>query len=81
MSIREPETQISLIIIGFLGYLSLPAFYMWWLKYQPEPGASRPDSAAELFVLWFAGMVFIPLGLHLLVRAWQIVRKEIISER
>ena len=81
MIFKKPEAQLSLVMFGFLLYLSLPAFYWWGLKHQLGGGIlkANEDSTAGLWLMWFAGLVLIPLGLYLLVRTWQIAREEIIS--
>jgi hypothetical protein len=80
MHIKQPETQLSLIVIGFLAYLSLPAFYWWWLKHTVEGDPYRLENWMTAFwMLWFAGMLFIPLGFYFLVRTWLIARNEIMK--
>ena len=83
MIFKRPEAQLSMVIFGFVLYLSVPAFYWWWLKHQlgNDMLNANEDRTAGLWLLWFGGLVFIPLGLYLLVRSWQIVREEIISGR
>jgi hypothetical protein len=80
---KKPEAQLSLLMFSFLLYLSLPAFYWRWLKHQLGGDILEGNeySTEGLWLIWFAGLVFIPLGLYLLVRTWQIARGEITSGR
>ncbi|HYJ91326.1 MAG TPA: hypothetical protein VEV84_08460, partial [Pyrinomonadaceae bacterium] len=66
MHIREPKTQLSLMMIGFLGYLFLPLVYWFWLEHELASGAFpvNADSIGIPFagftILWFLGLVTIP---------------------
>ena len=84
MNLKEAETQLSLIMIGFLAYLFLPIVYWLWLEDELAAGAFPviADSIAIPFVgfviLWFALLVlglvisiFVTVGHGMLSKARQ----------
>jgi len=71
MNLKERETQLSLIMIGFILYLLLPLFYWLWLDNQLESGASL----AAFVLFWFFGLVTIPIGVIWTVLARRILKR------
>ena len=63
MNLKETETQLSLIMIGFLAYVLLPIVYWLWLEDELAAGAFpvNADSIgipfAGFVILWFAVLV------------------------
>jgi hypothetical protein len=87
MNIREPDTQLSLIMFGFLLYLLSPIGFWFFLKHELESGAFPPESDAIVIpmfgflVLWFIGLVLIPAVSIFVVLSRRIVRNFRDGER
>lgn len=81
MNLKESEKQLSLIMIGFLGYMFLPFFYWLWLEHELASGAFpiNADSIgipfAGFVILWFIGLVLIPIGTIFIVCSFRILRR------
>ena len=64
MSSRVAAQQLSILMIGFLTYLSLPFIFFAWLMYELESGSfpTEADSIgipmAGFLLLWIVGLVF-----------------------
>jgi hypothetical protein len=64
MSEQASKTHLSIVMVGFLGYLTLPFLYWAWLMYELESGAFPPEAdsigipLAGFLFLWIAGLFF-----------------------
>lgn len=66
MDLRNPETQLSILMVSFLAYLFSPAMFLLLLLDELDSGGFGPTDADSIsipmfgfLVLWFIGLVLI----------------------